>query len=269
MNVQTIEKDLSIHKTFDYGLFKFFEYNRETDDNHIAALEASFLQGDDTHLNPILVTSDYFIINGQHRYMACLNLNKPIYYIIDHNYTKNKLLVHNTLHKSWRADDVINYYKELGYIEYIKLYDLLKKYKFKVTTFRELACNSEPKRFYQQLRDGVYKLSLEQDEIKTIDAYVAFRELIVSQGFSRKSMLEASSFLRAFCRFFSCEAICFERFIDRYQVRGQIYQFFSSSSLHLSQMANIYNFDMRTKDKVIIITNPRGHSKVELYRKES
>lgn len=66
--------------TYDYELFKIHPNNREVPDGHKYILKSISLR-DITKYSPIIVDSDFFIIDGQHRFFACKHLRKPIYYI--------------------------------------------------------------------------------------------------------------------------------------------------------------------------------------------
>ena len=72
-----------IKVTTNYDLFSFMPGNRDIAKKNM--LVKSIEKIDLTEYKPIIVNENYVIIDGQHRFMACKELEKPIYYIILHD----------------------------------------------------------------------------------------------------------------------------------------------------------------------------------------
>jgi ParB-like chromosome segregation protein Spo0J len=70
-------------KTTDYKLFKINKLNRIVQTGHIEKLKKSIEKVGYLKYNPIIVNEDMEIIDGQHRYFACVKLNLPIYYEVE------------------------------------------------------------------------------------------------------------------------------------------------------------------------------------------
>lgn len=71
---------MEIQKTTDYKLFKKLDGNRDVKKTN--ALVKSIREFDLTMYSPIIVSVDFRIIDGQHRFAACRELGLPIYYIV-------------------------------------------------------------------------------------------------------------------------------------------------------------------------------------------
>ena len=77
----------SIFKTYDYDKFTIMEDNRKIYDGHVKDMEDNISRIGYVSGKPILVNEKFEIIDGQHRYIACRDLNEPIYYSIEEGAT--------------------------------------------------------------------------------------------------------------------------------------------------------------------------------------
>lgn len=76
-----------IKMSTDYARFKLIDWNRSVDATNVRKLLAANREKFQLHKFPILVSEDYKIIDGQHRYEVSKQLGAPIYYIVDGNDT--------------------------------------------------------------------------------------------------------------------------------------------------------------------------------------
>lgn len=98
----------TIHTTYDYNNFKYIKFNRPISPKNLSKLIELNKERDRFHLFPIVIDQDYNIIDGQHRYEACKQLNKPIHYLIDRSEEdKWKAITEvNTAGKKHNAEDL-------------------------------------------------------------------------------------------------------------------------------------------------------------------
>jgi hypothetical protein len=121
--------DVHIHKTINYNLFSFAEFNRSITDVTVKKLIIESDKEDNFKYFPILVDNNYKIIDGQHRFIACTKLNKPIYYII-----KNVTVSHkdvrsvNTAGKKHSLKDVFDMECKVGNAKALQIKKLMDKY---------------------------------------------------------------------------------------------------------------------------------------------
>ena len=108
-----MEETLKYFKTGDYGRFKFFKYNRTVGTNK--NIEKSIEVVDMTECCPIIVTPDFYIIDGQNRFEICKKKGKPIYYIIYHGNPELAMVALNTSTRVWRQEDWLHYYVFVEY----------------------------------------------------------------------------------------------------------------------------------------------------------
>ena len=128
-----LQQDKSVNtvlKTNDYTKFKTKQGNRELNKLHLKRLMSSVKELDLLHANPILVNEKYEIIDGQHRFTVCKELNKPVYHIVVKGLGLREIQVLNANSKNWKSEDYINGYCDLNLTEYIWLRNFCKKYMF-------------------------------------------------------------------------------------------------------------------------------------------
>lgn len=100
-----------IQQTTNYEIFKSLTYNREVDKSHVNRLVKSIQKKDLLHLNPIIVTKEFEVIDGQHRLEAAKQLNIPIWYLIDdQDFDGSEIQQLNSVQKNWKPSDYLAYW---------------------------------------------------------------------------------------------------------------------------------------------------------------
>ena len=123
-NMKTINQ---VYATNDYTMFRTLKGNRNVNKLHVRRLRESFKN---TYLmSPIIVNEKYEIIDGQHRYEAAKELQKPINYIVCSDYGLKEVQILNTNMKNWGRLDYLNAYCDLGYPEYLKFRNFMRRFK--------------------------------------------------------------------------------------------------------------------------------------------
>lgn len=103
---------------------KLTEANRDINENQVKRLEDEIRKHGYIEALPILVDQDGFIVDGQHRYIACRNLNiEPTITVV-----KNMDLapVLNATQLSWSLKDYVKFYAEKGIEDYIIIQNICK-----------------------------------------------------------------------------------------------------------------------------------------------
>lgn len=88
-----------IHVTQDYNKFKKLSYNRAV--NHTRKLFEVIDNCNKLYLHPIIVTPEFKIIDGQHRWEYAQQRQVPLYYIVDNDFSPVDLIAHNTAASNW------------------------------------------------------------------------------------------------------------------------------------------------------------------------
>jgi len=78
--------------------------------------------------SPILVNEKMEIIDGQHRFNACRDLNLPVYYTVVKGYGLEEVKILNTHMKNWQKKDYLDAYCDLKHPEYLKFREFMTSY---------------------------------------------------------------------------------------------------------------------------------------------
>lgn len=154
-SAQTGEK---IYQTIDYSIFSFVKGNRDVNQAKVRMLAVEIEKNG--LLLPILVNQKMEIIDGQHRFIACKTLNKPVSYFIRRNANIETAANVNVAGSNWSIHDWINKYAEDGNEDYIYLRTWIHKCKSfgvsaKAAVF--LAQNSTTANSFYMYEDGVIR----------------------------------------------------------------------------------------------------------------
>lgn len=108
-----------IYETFDYDKFKFYKSNRDINRPYIkAVLKPSMEQG--VILKEILVNSEFYIIDGQHRFTVWKEMELPIKYSIDPNAKESDIPRINVAQSKFNEDAAEHHFIEMGNHNYIR-----------------------------------------------------------------------------------------------------------------------------------------------------
>jgi len=119
-----------IYSSLEYDKFKFIEGNRAIDQQKVSAYSEMIEKGYSQDESPILVTSSYEILDGQHRYLAAKKCNTPIYYIVSNkNADSSAMLDINKNGNNWKLEDYVTLFAARGNQNYQKLKAFSSLYK--------------------------------------------------------------------------------------------------------------------------------------------
>lgn len=110
-------KDTIIRATANHDAFHRLDCNRSVVERHVRHLAALIEANDELHLNPIVVTPDMGIIDGQHRVEAAKRLNKIVYYIVSDttpDRVDQQVSEVNNSQRGWCLSDYVKHYASRG-----------------------------------------------------------------------------------------------------------------------------------------------------------
>ena len=145
-----------IFKTKNYKMFKLFAGNRKI--QHRPDLLRSI--ADRGLVNPIIVDSQYRVIDGQHRLHVCELLGIPVEYTV-RSFSEDAIIDMNINQKSWVLDDYLTRYVNQDNSNYVTLKSLMETYKLNLKqTLLVLNCGLNPaKKDKDVFRFGRFKIS--------------------------------------------------------------------------------------------------------------
>lgn len=119
---------MEIKKTLDYSLFKKLDGNRDTKKSNV--LVKSIKELDLTKYSPIIVSEDFRIVDGQHRFDACRQLGKPIYFVVmPSEYAERAMILFNRHQSQWRVEEFFNFREAKDSGCYTELKEYMEKHK--------------------------------------------------------------------------------------------------------------------------------------------
>ena len=143
-------------ETKRYDLFVYIHNNREIrlDNKFDMLCEQIALTNGNTV--PIIVSSNYLVIDGQHRLEACKKLNLPVAYRMVDGDTDQLMVTLNRTQRPWSTDDFINKYVKQGNENYIALEHELGRYgKISKSLVYEFFSKTNH-RIHKAIKEGAY-----------------------------------------------------------------------------------------------------------------
>lgn len=99
-----------IEYSTNYEKFKFYKCNRKISQEFVETLIKDQNFSKKYIYSPIIVSEDFHIVDGQHRYTACRSLELPIVHIIDPHATEEDIRIRNMLQNNWEGKNFLDYY---------------------------------------------------------------------------------------------------------------------------------------------------------------
>lgn len=248
------EIDTKTYKTKDYELFKFLSYNRKVNESHVQKLMKSISKRNMLSGYPIKVTKNLEIIDGQHRLKAAKNLGVDIYYTVDENFHEMDVMTINVNQKSWAVDDYVDFWRQKGMVEYIKLYEMMQKYGYKAYIFL-MWFTDDSMGLYNKFKNG--DLELNKDP-KITTAFLLMRalcDLMRNNPKIHRNIYNQRAFHKACKRFFMNQHINGEKFLRQYEKYPYSIQYRNDFNNYLEQLVNIYNYNSSSRVKIVFDKN--------------
>jgi hypothetical protein len=233
---------IQVHTTKDYSLFKTLNGNREVNHLHLSRLKESMKKNYLTTI--IMVNKNFEIIDGQHRYLICRELNLPINYIISENYGLNEIQILNANMKNWTIVDYVSGYCDLGYKDYEVYRDFINEYGFTnqvalVLLSGGFISGSDESSLTTKFKEGQFKIK-DLDLAKKMADKIMMIEPYYS-GYLRRS------FIYAMIGMFKNENFEFTEFLAKLKQQPTTLQDCTNITQYKSLIEEIYNYRRREK----------------------
>lgn len=229
--------------TEDYSLFSNLDGNRNINQSNLKALKRS-MENELLQI-PIIVNENLQIIDGQHRFHACKELKKPIYYIIVKGYGLSQVHKLNAISRKWSFDDYLDGYANLGYEDYIKARKFKRKYGFGhsetmalLQGYNCLAGGDDRKRFF----NGNFKIKSLPDAERKAEQIRMLKPFY--NGYLRRT------FIGAMLKLFSIEEFEFNVLLQKLKYQSTKLVDCTTVNQYLLVMEDIYNYKTRNGQKV-------------------
>lgn len=257
---QEINEDHKLHKTSDLNQFKPIPGNRTIKDLHVKHLMSALLKRNELHLNPLVVTSDMEVVDGNHRLVAARNLGLSVYYIIDDNYDPEKLMMFNNVNLKWQFKDYLKFYMEQGNEDYLKFNEFMQEVGFSITVLMEWM-DYHPRKAQISFKEGRLKFRLDKNLLEALTNTKRLIDIMKGRKVKPHSIFGKHAFHRACKHFFLSPFVDADIFFNRldvcpHTIHVDLYDGF------IQQLVDIYNY-MKKKQKIQV---RRQGSQVEIVR---
>jgi hypothetical protein len=136
-------KTKEILSTTNYHIFKLETANRPISEDRAQKIADQIKAGNNQLADyPIIVSPDYVILDGQHRYRAAQIAQVEIFYIISTEMTMEKAAQAVVNVKGWTIRDWIHHWSELKSPHYITLREFARKYPWMSVTELTRLCST-------------------------------------------------------------------------------------------------------------------------------
>lgn len=231
---------MQIHKTSDYSLFGSVVGNRRVNENHVIHLMKSIRQRNLLEQNPIIVTEDMRIVDGQHRLMAAEKLGVPIYYVFGESLSIDDIRIIQTA-KRWTMRDYAESYAAMGDKEYRFLLDYVDEFGISIGNAGEIL--TETNHAYRIMKEGKFVV------VNPTKAYGFAQFMKEVEKYVDHSVWTHRDFIRASFHVFESEVVDNEEILDKLKIYHEsgVNKIDKSTRKidYLRQYEDVYNFHRR------------------------
>lgn len=237
---------MSISCTKSYELFKIVNWNREVDPLLVEKWKRELTKEYRLDVFPMLCSPTFEIYDGQHRFLACKDLDLPVYFRIEAKLKPEDMARANT-GKHWTTEDFIHCGAERGIPDYIKIRDIrIKNDQFPFGALIILV--GKQKDAYKKIRDGLLVVSQSVEEIQnSINRVEGAISLLKSKLDDSKYFFRSTALIGALCFIYRNPEINWERFMYRLDLNVSKFYKCHSQSEAVLMLKNIYNYKAKNK----------------------
>lgn len=179
----------TILKTSDYSIFKYYGLNRKISTKHKNALIVSLSKINLLKYKPVIVDSNMYVVDGQHRIAAAQELKLEVYYVklTPEISGEDAMVLFNQKQVEWKVVDFLKYHAGTKGGEYKELYEFLNEQNIPLAYAREFF--SKKSLTSKEIREG--EISFERDlKTEQIAEFINSAEV-------KAAKLTSSPFIRA------------------------------------------------------------------------
>lgn len=227
-----------VYYTDVYDNFKGVVGNRPISRAHVSALERSIKKRNLLSKNPILVTSDMKIIDGQHRLEAAKKLKVNIYYMIVDGGSLPDIQMLNSVMKSWNGYDYMYSYCELGSEDYKLLRRVVETHGITISNAITIysGFNNQGQR-WMEFKQGNFKVKNKEAADIFTQKYLLFKSLVAKRIFNDREFLYALRQLQ--------ESMDIQAFIDQMTEQATPIEYQATTKDYLREFEKVLNYRKR------------------------
>lgn len=246
--VKNKKEETLIFKTTDYRMFKTHPRNRVINYNLVNNLQISIKSKNLLHYRPLLVTSDFVVLDGQHRLKAAEMLSVPIFYqVVDDADAEMIIIKLNATSRPWSTLDHVNFFRDNEH--YRKLVSFATGFSLSVpAALSFFACDMTGLSKKGKLfKEGLFKYP-EDDSFQTkcADCYTRLFNELFKFNIPKIKHYKSKGFIRAFVAICKCPLIDLEVLIKKIPHCLHLWIPYGNVEGSLKVILSVYNFRNQT-----------------------
>ncbi len=232
-----------IYSSFDYSKFRLVFGNRELKRTKVIKLRDEMKQNNRVTSYPIIVNSNFQIIDGQHRFVALVELGFEICYVVDDTFDIKSIAKSNTMPDKWKSDNYLSAYRELGIASYDTFANFMETYDTNFTVTLVLFYGKFTGGLYRDFAEGKFKATNLNRAVKWIKKVHEFKKHI-------QDIHKDRHFVRAILNCFLHPKYNHTRMISKMKLKGHLLTKSTSRIDYLRQLEAMYNWHAPEDKKV-------------------
>jgi hypothetical protein len=180
----------------------------------------------------VLVNENYEIIDGQHCFQACQDLEIPVYYILFPGLTIATAQTLNALQRPWKIFDYAQSYAAAGNPHYKLFMDTLDGYQLPAGSLLDYMSNRDRRQTHQLFIEGKFTVRVDREQMKAeLDKLASFERFA--------PFWNQSSFASAFRKVLKIPGYNHDRMVRG--LEGLTFRRQGSQAEYLRELERIYN----------------------------
>lgn len=203
----------------DYESFHCIPQNRQLSQKHIERLISDPTFPTKYCTSPILVDPKRNILDGQHRYHACIRLNLPIFFLVDPDGKPEDILHRNDNQLRFTGMDIVNFHAHT-IEDYKKIMQLKEHHKVNLSVIsaaiRFFGGYKHISYFYEMRKGNVRIWSFIKHLEDFLDIYVPLaKDFLNAKGKEHGKILLVDSYVTSLASFFRDDKPKFKKLVAR------------------------------------------------------
>ena len=184
----------NIMVTENYDMFKKIGGNRKINKANYAKIVKSMKE--EQLIIPIVVNEKYEIIDGQHRFTACEDLGKPVYFYMVRGYGLEQVKRANIASSNWKKENYLDMFVAEGNEVYKEFEEIKERYDLNISNLLKIFAIVQEKqsaRVGYEFENGTFTLDGKMEVLRFLTAL---------EDFNFFKFYKSNNFLIAFTRLY-------------------------------------------------------------------
>jgi len=232
-----------VYSTSDYSKFRLVYGNRVLLRRKVIKLREIMRVNNKIVSYPIIVNSNFQIIDGQHRFIALAELGLPVCYVVDDTFDIKSIAESNTVPDKWKSENYLDAFCTLGYKDYRVFRKFMQTYDTNFTVTLVLFHGKYTGGLYRDFAEGRFTAKYLRRAVKWIDMIQQFKEFI-------QDIHKDRHFIRAILNCINHPKYEHKRMLRKMKLRGSLMTQSNNRLDYIRQIEAMYNWHAPEESKV-------------------